>query len=109
LKLHIVVVLGAMGFHGNPCLSDGDRYDDPVPEDASVVLYSRRTCGLCDAARAIILSERSRVRFRFEEVLIDGDDMLEGRYGLRVPVVEVDGVEEFEYVVDAGRLRGMVT
>jgi len=79
-----------------------------VPEAASVVLYSRKSCGLCDAARATILAERRRVRFRFEEVLIDGDDELEHRHGLRVPVVEVNGVEAFEYVVDAALLRSLI-
>ena len=52
-------------------------------------MYSRRTCGLCDKARAVILTERERVPFRFEEITIDGDDELERRYGDRVPVVEV--------------------
>ena len=37
----------------------------------------------------------------FDEVFIDGDDDLELRYGLRVPVVEVAGEEAFEFTVDA--------
>ena len=72
------------------------------------MLYSRKSCGLCDAARATILAERRRTRFRFEEVLIDGDEELERRHGLRVPVVEVNGVETFEYVVDAALLRSLL-
>ena len=72
------------------------------------MLYSRKSCGLCDEARATILAERRRARFRFEEVLIDGDDELERRHGLRVPVVEVNGVEAFEYVVDAALLRSLL-
>ncbi len=74
-------------------------------EGPSVVLYSRRICGLCDAARETILSARSRLAFAFEEVVIDGDDSLEHRYGLRVPVVEVNGVDAFEYAVDPEQLR----
>jgi hypothetical protein len=72
-----------------------------------VRMYSRRRCGLCDEARAVIVAERDLVpdRFRFEETFIDGDDDLEREYGLRVPVVEVDGVEEFEYSVDRYRFR----
>ena len=68
-------------------------------------MYSRRTCGLCDKARAVILTERERVPFRFEEITIDGDDELERRYGVRVPVVEVNGAEEFEIAVEPTRLR----
>jgi hypothetical protein len=73
-----------------------------------VRLYSRKDCGLCDQAREVIVAERRRSEFRFEEVVIDGDPALERTYGLRVPVVDVDGTEEFEYVVDPDRLREVV-
>jgi glutaredoxin len=62
----------------------------------SVVLYSRPGCHLCDEARAVILAERARTRFAFEEVDISGDDALELEFGLRIPVVFVDGSEAFE-------------
>ena len=65
-----------------------------------VVMYSRRTCGLCDKARAVLEAERSRTPFELHEVFIDGRDDLERAYGLRVPVVEIDGRERFEYHVD---------
>jgi hypothetical protein len=68
-------------------------------------MYSRRTCGLCDEARAVILAEQARSSFEFDEVFIDDDDSLEREYGLRVPVVEGEGMEEFEFAVDAARLR----
>ena len=71
-------------------------------------MYSRRTCGLCDKVRAVILAERERRPFRFEEVFIDGDDELERSYGLRVPVIEVDGTEEFEIAVQPARLRRLL-
>ena len=74
-----------------------------------VILYSRRTCHLCDQARAVIEAERRRTAFEFEEVFIDGSDELERDFGLRVPVVTVDGVEEFEFAVEAGRLRRLVS
>ena len=73
-----------------------------------VRMYSRRRCGLCDEAREVIKSLRREVAFEFEEVLIDGDDRLEGVYGLRIPVVEVDGTEEFEIRVDPQHLRDLV-
>jgi hypothetical protein len=73
-------------------------------------MYSRRTCGLCDKARAVILAERDRAAasFRFDEVFIDGDEALERAYGVRVPVVEVNGAEEFEIAVEPIRLRRLV-
>ena len=73
-----------------------------------VVMYSRSTCHLCDQARAVIQAEHDRTPFGFEEVFIDGDDSLERDYGLRVPVVEVDGAEQFEFVVDPQRLAQLV-
>ena len=73
-----------------------------------VVLYSRKTCHLCEQARHVILAERARSVFDFEEVMIDGDQALERDYGLRVPVVEVDGAEEFEFEVEPRRFASLV-
>ena len=75
-----------------------------------VLMYSRRSCGLCDKARAVILAERDRAAgaFRFDEIFVDGDADLERAYGTRVPVIEVNGVEEFEIAVEPMRLRRLV-
>jgi glutaredoxin len=72
-------------------------------------MYSRRTCGLCDEARAVVQAERARTGFEFEEVFIDGDDALELEYGLRVPVIEIDGEDSFEYHVDPAGLAALVS
>jgi len=74
-----------------------------------VVLYSRPGCHLCDVAREAILSLRERLGFEFTEVDIEADDELELEYGIRIPVVEVDGEEAFEVTVDAERLARMVS
>ena len=68
-------------------------------------MYSRPGCGLCDEARAVILAERERIPFAYREVDVSGDDALELEFGIRIPVVFVDGVERFEIRVDAGELR----
>jgi glutaredoxin len=73
-----------------------------------VTMYSRATCGLCDEAREVLLAARSDHGFEFEEVLIDGRADLEREYGVRVPVVLVDGEEEFELHVDPGRFRQLL-
>lgn len=67
---------------------------------ARVVMYSRPDCGLCDEAREAILAERTRTTFDFREVDVSGDDALELEYGIRIPVVVVDGEELFEVRVD---------
>ena len=73
-----------------------------------VVLYSREGCHLCDAAREVLIAERSRIPFDLVEVDVAGDDHLEREYGIRIPVVEIDGVERFEYEVDRAELLAIV-
>ena len=65
-----------------------------------VVLYSRPRCGLCDEAREVLLSVRDEEPFELLEVDIEGDDELEVEYGIRIPVVELDGRELFEISVE---------
>jgi glutaredoxin len=74
-----------------------------------VRLYSRPGCHLCDEARDAILELRRRRPFDFDEVDVSTDDALEREYGIRVPVVLVDGVERFEIWVDAGELEAAVS
>jgi hypothetical protein len=71
-------------------------------------MYSRTACGLCDEAREVILDARAEHPFDFEEIFLDGRKDLEERYGERVPVVLVDGEEQFDLQVDPGRLRGLL-
>ena len=68
------------------------------------MLYSRPGCHLCDDARAVLLEVRARTPFDLREVDIETSDSLLGEYGLRIPVVVVDGSEAFEYTVDPGEL-----
>lgn len=63
-------------------------------------MYSRPGCGLCDEARDLILAERVRTAFEFRDVDVTGDDALELEYGIRIPVVLVDGEEVFEIRVE---------
>ncbi|HET7929617.1 MAG TPA: glutaredoxin family protein [Actinomycetota bacterium] len=73
-----------------------------------VLMYARPGCGLCDEAREVIMGVRARTPFAYREVDVTGDDSLELEYGIRIPVVLVDGHELFEIRVDAGRLREAV-
>jgi Glutaredoxin-like domain (DUF836) len=80
----------------------------PEAKGADVLMFSRRTCGLCDEARAVVEAELTGTAFRFREVFIDGDEALEREYGLRVPVVLVEGLEEFEYRIEPARFHVLV-
>jgi hypothetical protein len=73
-----------------------------------VLLYSRPGCHLCDEARGVLLAEQARTPFDLHEVSVEGDDDLERAYGIRIPVVLVDGVERFEYEVDRAALLRIV-
>ena len=69
-----------------PGLHGSDR--GPAPSGAHrVILYTRPGCHLCD------------------EVDIEADEELELEYGIRLPVVEIDGEEAFEVTVDPIQLE----
>ncbi len=70
-----------------------------------VTLYGKPGCHLCDDARAVVDAVRSDVGFEVAEVDITLDPVLAKRLGERIPVVEIDGEEAFEYFVDPEGLR----
>ena len=79
-----------------------------TPGPHTVTMYSRPRCGLCDEARRLIQDAATATAFEYREVSIEGDEALERAYGLRIPVVLVDGEEEFELHVDFRRLRTLL-
>jgi glutaredoxin len=82
-----------------------------VPE---VVLYTRAGCHLCEDAEAVlrrVMAEAARAGrdgFELRSVDIDADPELARRYGVRVPVVAIDGVEHFEYEVPEDLLVDLI-
>jgi glutaredoxin len=56
------------------------------------LLYSRRGCHLCERAEDMIAVLRPDLAV----VDVDADDDARLRYGLRVPVLEIDGVVVME-------------
>jgi len=68
---------------------------------ASLVLYGRPGCHLCDEARTVL----ERVGYPFDDVDITTDDVLHARYLERIPVVTIEGAEVFEFFVDETVLR----
>jgi glutaredoxin len=73
-----------------------------------VTLYSRDGCHLCDDARAALERVRAETPFRLVEIDIESDDALHREYLERIPVVELDGEELFEYFVDEATLAARV-
>jgi glutaredoxin len=70
-----------------------------------VTLYGKPGCHLCEDARRAIVAAREELAFQIDEIDVSLDPALHRRYGERIPVVEVDGEEAFEYFVDPEELR----
>src|SRR5947208_3588856 len=70
-----------------------------------VVMYTRAGCHLCDDAWTQLEMVRARYGFVLEKVDVDGDANLAARFGLEVPVVEVNGKVRFRGVVNAVLLQ----
>jgi hypothetical protein len=80
----------------------------PMPTDdpLRLILYERAGCHLCEEAASLldaVLGAGSYAR-----VDIDADDDLVVRYGFRVPVVNLDGVDRLEAPMTAGELAALV-
>jgi len=71
-----------------------------------VVLYERAECHLCEEARLVL--DALIGPDRYDRVDIDSSDELVVRYGFRVPVLAVDGVDRLEAPISEPDLREMV-
>ena len=72
---------------------------------ATVTLYGRAGCHLCDVAREGLEALRAEVPFTLEERDIEADDALLRRYLERIPVIALDGEELFDFFLDSAELR----
>ena len=69
----------------------------------TLFLFQRDDCHLCDLALTELAEARAP---EFESVFIDGDAMLEARYGERIPVLRDAARDlELEWPFDAGAVR----
>jgi glutaredoxin len=73
-----------------------------------VVLYGRAGCCLCDQAREVLHRARGRHPFVLEERDIDGDETLLRKYLERIPVIEIDGMEAFDLIIDEAELERLL-
>jgi glutaredoxin len=72
---------------------------------ATVTLYGRPGCHLCDDARDVLERIRREEPFELVEEDIETDDELLKRYLERIPVIALDGTEMFDFFVDEPALR----
>ena len=77
---------------------------------ATVTLYTRDGCHLCDEAREALLALRGDgLDVELREVDIESDDDLHARLLERIPVVEVGGEVVCELGIDEPALRRAIT
>lgn len=69
-----------------------------------VRVYSRAGCHLCEEALAVVWQVAGPAH-TVDVIDIDTRPEIRDAYTIRVPVVEVDGVEIAEYQLDPGTLR----
>ncbi len=70
-----------------------------------VQIMSRRECGLCESAKAVVERAARQGLCSWENVDVDKDKSLLIRYGMNVPVVLVNGTECFRHRLDADALN----
>ncbi len=70
-----------------------------------VVLYERLGCHLCEDAA--VLLDRFIGADAYERIEIEPDDDLLLRYGHRIPVITLDGIDRLELLIDAGQVRAL--
>ena len=78
-----------------------------MPEPLRVTLYERDGCHLCDEVR--VLLEEMLGSGGYVRVDIEADDDLVLRYGFRVPVIGLDGVDRLGAPISAPDLRALLS
>lgn len=62
-----------------------------------LTLYTRRGCGLCDEMKHVVAEVMQEFAADLEEIDVDGDFDLRGRFGAEVPVLFINGRKAFKY------------
>jgi len=74
-------------------------------KQATVTIFSRPGCHLCEVAKEAMLNAGCDGEFVLAEVNIDEDQALRDRYGNDIPVIFINGVKVFKHRVDAREFR----
>jgi glutaredoxin len=71
----------------------------------TVTLYTKPGCHLCEDALKTLREVRAELAFELDLRDITTEEALHREYFERIPVVDLDGEELFEFFVDADTLR----
>lgn len=72
---------------------------------AQVRLYTRPGCHLCEEMLREMLAADCADEYQLEEINIDDDPVLKQRYGLKIPVLTINGKEAFKYRLTAAEFK----
>ncbi len=70
-----------------------------------MTVYTRKGCHLCDVAIETLESLQPELQFDIEKRFIEGDLVLEEKYGEKIPVILIDGRHHDFWRVDPDRFR----
>jgi glutaredoxin len=71
---------------------------------ATLTLFGKPGCHLCEEARTVVRAVADARGAQVVEVDVTRDPVLERRYGERIPVLTLGDEELFEFVVDGDAL-----
>ena len=77
----------------------------PTASKASVIIYSRPGCHLCDQAKQAMEAAQCFDEYTLVEINIESDAALLRRYRYDIPVITIDGVEAFRHKLSAQEFR----
>lgn len=78
---------------------------DYSPAKASVIIYSRPGCHLCDEAKRAIEAAECPDEYTLDEINIESDPELLRSYRNDIPVITINGVEAFRHRLTAEAFR----
>jgi glutaredoxin len=73
-----------------------------------VILYGKKECCLCDEAMAVLEKIHASQPFELEKIDISDNPELLLEFGLKIPVIFVDGNRVFNYRVNENKLRSLL-
>jgi len=75
---------------------------------ATVTIYSKKECHLCDIAKEELEALHCDFEFLFKEVDIEKDKIAFGKYKYLIPVIEVDGEIISTYKVFPNKMKALL-
>lgn len=70
-----------------------------------VTILTRGACHLCDVVHRMALRLQAELPLEIQKMNIEREPMLVQRYGTRIPVVLIDGIERLAGTITEGDLR----